>query len=248
MGWFGKLSFGTVGLLFAGPLGAIAGAALGHHLIDKDDNYQGDSGGFRPVEQAQAAYFISLFSVLGKLAKVDGVVNNEEIAVVEGFISMLRIPEDEKQFAKRIFIEARDSQYSIDDFAEQLYRMNRHQPIILISFMDLLFKMAAADGKLHENEDAALSRIRNIFCISEQQFNDIKTRYFKDTDKYYKILCCTPANSDQEIKSSYKRLIKDFHPDAVISKGLPEEFVQFATGRFREIQDAYEKIRKERAF
>ena len=34
MGWFGKLTFGTLGMLFAGPLGAIAGAALGHHLID----------------------------------------------------------------------------------------------------------------------------------------------------------------------------------------------------------------------
>jgi len=248
MGWFGKLTFGTVGLLFGGPLGAIAGAALGHHLVDKDGNHQTYDRAFIPVEQAQAAYFISMFSILGKLAKADGVVNSEEIAVVEGFLSTLRIPEQEKQFAKRIFNEAKDSQYSIDDFAEQLYRMNCNRPIILLSFMDLLFKMAAADGKLHQNEEAALIRIRDIFRISEQQFNNIKAGYFKDTDRYYKILNCTPGNSDQEIKATYKKLVKDFHPDTVISKGLPEEFVQFATGRFQEIQDAYEKIRKERSF
>ena len=35
MGWFGKLTLGTLGLIFGGPLGAIAGAALGHVLIDK---------------------------------------------------------------------------------------------------------------------------------------------------------------------------------------------------------------------
>ncbi len=67
-------------------------------------------------------------------------------------------------------------------------------------------------------------------------------------DKYYKILHSTSASSDQEIKSSYKKLVKDFHPDTIVSKGLPEEFTDFATKRFREIHEAYEKIKKERNF
>jgi DnaJ like chaperone protein len=247
MGWFGKLRFGTAGFLFGGPLGAIAGAALGHHLVDRDDRQTYEEE-IRSVEQAQAAYFISMFSILGKLAKVDGAINGEEIAVVENFISTLRIPEQEKQFARRILNEAKDSPYSIADFAEQLYRMNSRQSTVLLSFMDLLFKLAAADGGLHQNEEAALLRIRDVFHISEQQFNNIKARYFKDTDRYYRILNCSQQNSDQEIKASYKKLVKDFHPDTVISKGLPEEFVQFATVRFQEIQDAYENVRKERSF
>lgn len=250
MGWFGKLTFGTAGFLFGGPLGAIAGAALGHHLVDKENNYNRLTyeEDIRQVERAQAAYFISMFSILGKLAKADGAINREEIAVVDNFIKTLRIPEQEKQFARSIFNEAKDSRYSIVDFAEQLYRMNSRQPTVLLSFMDLLFKLAAADGRLHQNEETELIKIRNVFRISERQFNNIKACYFKDTDRYYKILNCTPANSDQEIKAAYKRLVKDFHPDTVISKGLPEEFVQFATGRFQEIQDAYENIRKERSF
>jgi DnaJ like chaperone protein len=44
------------------------------------------------------------------------------------------------------------------------------------------------------------------------------------------------------------KLVKDFHPDTIVSKGLPEEFTDFATKRFREIQEAYEKIRQERNF
>jgi DnaJ like chaperone protein len=250
MGWFGKLTFGTVGLFFAGPLGAIAGAALGHQLVDKENEYRGNEDTFRPVEQTQAAYFVCMFSILGKLAKADGIVNNEELNVVEGFLATLQVPEQEKQFARRIFNEAMASPYSIDDFADQLYRMNSNsrRPVILLSFMDLLFKMAAADGSMHKNEEAALLRIRDIFHISEQQFNNIRAVYFKDTDRFYKILNCEPSSSDQEIKSNYKKLVKDFHPDSVISKGLPEEFVQFATGRFQEIQGAYEKIRKERSF
>ena len=51
-----------------------------------------------------------------------------------------------------------------------------------------------------------------------------------------------------KIKKSYKKLAKEFHPDTIISKGLPDEFIDFATKRFQEIQEAYEQIRKVRGF
>ena len=105
MGWFGKITFGSLGLFLGGPLGAIAGAALGHHLVDKK-NYdinnrfqKGQPSPFGQREQVQAAYFVSMFSILGKLSKIDGVVTKKEINVVESFINSLPISEGEKQFA-----------------------------------------------------------------------------------------------------------------------------------------------------
>jgi DnaJ like chaperone protein len=248
MGWFGKLTFGTMGYFFGGALGAIAGAAMGHHLVDKDENLTDSSIPMKRAEQSQAAYFVSMFSILGKLAKVDGAFTTAEIKFIEEFLGSLNIPEQEKQFAKQIFIEAKRSPYSIDDFARQMYQINMRQPTILLSFMDLLFKLVAVDGDLHPAEEAALIRIKEIFQISDQQFNNLKQVYFKDVDRYYKILNCSSESSSEEIKANYKKLVKDFHPDTIISKGLPEEFVQFATKRFQEIQEAYEKIRQERAF
>ncbi len=255
MGWFGKLTFGSLGLFLGGPLGAIAGAALGHHLVDRKESlsnhtFQNRQG--RPSlgtrEQAQAAYFVSMFSILGKLAKIDGIVSKDEIAVVESFINNLPVSEEEKQFAKQVFNEAKDSGFSIEDFALQLYRFLKGQPAVLLSFFDILFQVAAADGKFHSSEEDALARIKNIFQISDLQYANIKAHYFKDLDRHYKCLNSTPENSDQEIKSSYKKLVKEFHPDTIVSKGLPEEFIEFATKRFREIQEAYEKIRAERNF
>ena len=141
MGWFGKLTFGSLGLLIGGPLGAIAGAALGHHLVDKKGDfvnrsiYTNQEPALGHVEQAQAAYFISIFSILSKLAKIDGVVTRDEIAVVEKFIGNLTMGEGEKQFAKQVFSEAKNSAYSIDDFAMQLYQINKQQPAVLLSFL-----------------------------------------------------------------------------------------------------------------
>jgi len=254
MGWFGKLTFGSLGLFLGGPLGAIAGAALGHHLVDKKENHttqriQNRHGQFLGQrEQAQAAYFVSMFSILGKLAKIDGIVTSDEITVVRNFITSLPISGAEKEFAKQVFNEAKESGFSIEDFANQLYRILSGQPAVLLSFFDILFQVAAADSEFHLNEEAALKKIKDIFQISDFQYDNIKSRYFKDLNKYYKFLNCTPENTDQEIKSSYKKLVKEFHPDTIVSKGLPEEFVDFATKRFREIQEAYEKIRQERNF
>ncbi|MDY7036739.1 MAG: molecular chaperone DjlA, partial [Thermodesulfobacteriota bacterium] len=91
MGWYGKLAFGSLGLFLGGPIGAIAGAALGHHLVDKKENFSNRAiyTTREPIpehkEQTQAAHFISLFSILGKLAKIDGIVTRSEILVVEEF-------------------------------------------------------------------------------------------------------------------------------------------------------------------
>jgi DnaJ like chaperone protein len=117
-----------------------------------------------------------------------------------------------------------------------------------MSFFDLLLQIAAADGKLHPAEETALKRIKGIFQISDHQFDNMKAVYFKELDRYYKTLNCTPQSSNEEIKSNYKKLVKDFHPDRIISKGLPEEFIDFATKRFREIQEAYDTIKQERNF
>jgi len=129
-----------------------------------------------------------------------------------------------------------------------LYQTTKRQPAVLMSFFDLLLQIAAADGKLHPAEETALKRIKGIFQISDHQFDNMKAVYFKELDRYYKTLNCSPQSSNEEIKSNYKKLVKDFHPDKIISKGLPEEFIDFATKRFREIQEAYDKIKQERNF
>ena len=128
MGWYGKLTFGALGLFLGGPLGAIAGAALGHHLIDKKGDYINrlDYTRQEPIleyrEQTQATHFISLFSILGKLAKIDGVVAKSEITVVENFINNLNMAEGEKQFAKQIFNVPRVVCRIYDPLRQELYQ------------------------------------------------------------------------------------------------------------------------------
>ena len=69
MGWFGKIAGGAVGLLIGGPLGAILGAVLGHAIFDKRQAGLKEYRPFTKQDETQAVYFLSLFSILGKISK-----------------------------------------------------------------------------------------------------------------------------------------------------------------------------------
>ena len=88
--------------------------------------------------------------------------------------------------------------------------------------------------------------LKTDFHFSDSQYHAIKSRYIAAADRYYKILGCTKNDTDDQIKSKYRALVKEYHPDKIASKGLPEEFTRLAEEKFREIQEAFDGIRKER--
>jgi DnaJ like chaperone protein len=254
MGIGGKFWGGLIGLIQGGPLGAVIGAVLGHALFD------GEEKGHSPSQAAQReavklAYFTALFSMLAKLAKADGHIHPREAELVSKFIKMNNFDDEAKAFAKRVFNEAKHQSVTFDDFARDFYRLTGNQPMLHNSILAMLCQVAAADGVLHPAEKRCLESAAQIFRVSPAAFKAIMAQYFgkaattsAQLDRSYKILNCSENSSVDEIKKSYKRLVKEFHPDTLVSKGLPEELMTQAAERFREVQEAYEQVRKKRGF
>ena len=262
MGWYGKLIGGAIGFTFlGGPFGAILGAAIGHSF-DKRADGQGSygrgaysqtgpasGGGFTATDQAQMTFFIATFSMLGKLAKADGHVTQDELNTIDRFMtSTLRLGSQEKNFAMRIVNTAANSSESFEKFAHQFYSAFRGQPQLINTMMDILLQVSIADKVLSPEEEKLINQAASIFNISSTSLDNMKGRYFGSTDKYYSVLGCRRTDSTETIKSTYKKLVKEYHPDIIASKGLPEEFTKFASEKFREINSAYEKIREQRNF
>ena len=63
---------------------------------------------------------------------------------------------------------------------------------------------------------------------------------------FYDILGVAKDSDEATIKKAYRKAVRDFHPDTIVSKGLPEEFTKFAEEKFKEIQVAYEAISRKR--
>jgi len=61
------------------------------------------------------------------------------------------------------------------------------------------------------------------------------------------VLGITPDATDDEIKAAHRSLVLENHPDRLIAKGMPEEFVNVANERLAKINAAHDRIRQMRA-
>jgi DnaJ like chaperone protein len=248
VGFLGKLIGGTIGFAMAGPLGAIAGAALGHAFDTGGQTYY-TTGQTRlsAGEEAQFTFFVAAFSMLAKLVNADGRVSKEEIDAVENFmVHDLNLNSESKRLATNIFHTAIDSPDNFNAFANQFYSQFRSQYQMLDLMIDILLRVSMADGTLSPGEEKLILSAVRIFNFNDEKYRKLKSKYIKEIDRYYAILGCDKNDSDEDIKKQYRKLVSDYHPDKIASKGLPEEFTKFANDKFREIQEAYEVVKKEK--
>jgi len=248
MGIIGKIVGGTIGFALGGPLGAVAGAVFGH-AFDSDNMALEETARPKPskLEETQLAFFVGTFSMLAKLAKADGRVGQEEIDTIESFaVNDLGLSPSSREVAFNIFRAALNSPASFEEFAIQFYGHFSHQPQMIEMMVDILLRVAVADGSIHLAEETLILSAVRIFHFDQNRLDQLKSRYVVSSEKYYAVLGCSRQDSDETIKSRYRQLVRTYHPDTISGKGLPDEFTQLAQDKFREIQEAYEAIKKER--
>lgn len=244
MSWVGKIFGGGIGFVLGGPIGAVLGAVIGHQAFDS-----GGSGfSFSALETRQGVYFTAVFSMLGKLAKADGVVTQDEINIVERVMQdNFRLPPAQRQFAIKIFNAAKDSPDRFEDYAEQLYQHFSDSPEVLVTVIDLLMVVAHADGKVSREEEQLIQAAAKIFKV-EEALGQARSRFGgvpDDIGRYYEILGCKRGDDLATVKRKYRKLAMEHHPDRIQAKGVPPELAAAAEEKFKEIQNAYDLIEKD---
>lgn len=255
MGWFGKMIGAAIGFVWGGPIGAMIGAAIGHQFDRSDTSFSWHTSTTEwndwenTRNEANIAFFVSVFSMLAKMAKADGKVSQAEINSVEAFMrNQLNLDAQGRSFAINIFRSALNSPEPFESFARQFYYRFQYDPELLDMMVDMLLRVGYADGEMTGMEEELAYTAARIFGISSSSFEFMKSRYAKLTSRAYSVLGVDENASEAEIKSRYRKLVHEFHPDKLASKGVPDEFSKYARDRFGEIQNAYEEIRKERGF
>ena len=231
---------GMIGFTIGGPIGGILGAIIGSKLGDKEKA--------RPSinQKNQAAFFTALFACFAKIAKADGKVTREEVDTVDHFIKeRFNFPPDQRAFAIQVFNHAKDDNNSFRDYASQLSSLLSNNPSALVMFYELLFELSMADGYLDPTEEKILSEAIPIFGLDPDLFKLNKRKFGADISDAFAVLGVTKDMSYKEIKTAYQRKRKEFHPDTLLSKGLPEELLEKAKDKFIEIQSAFEEIEKQ---
>jgi len=233
MSIWGKISGAAAGFLIGGgPVGAMAGALAGHLLFDRDP-------------PPDVAFTLAIVALSGKMAKADGVISDREIEI---FRKVFAVPPGEETNVKRIFELARRDVAGFEIYATKIARLFRGNPALLEDVLDGLFEIAKADGVLHPAENRFLEKVADIFGFAPNEFRRIRASHFGiDSADPYGVLGVSYDASEEEIRRTYLRLVRENHPDSLMGRGVPAEFLTLATEKLAAINAAYEKICEERA-
>jgi len=265
MSWWGKIIGGTFGFMLGGPLGAMLGASVGHNF---DRGLQsgpfGSAHGSGPnQERIQSAFFTAVFSVMGHVAKADGRVSADEIAMARSVMQQMSLDHNQIRVAMDLFNQGKHGDFELDPVIEQFKRECHRRRTLMQVFLEILLHAAYADGVLHSREEALLKDICAKLGFSNDHFQQLEAmvrsqRFFTDGSQAgrpptaelladaYTLLGVQPGDDDAEIKKAYRRMMSQHHPDKLMSKGLPEEMVKLATEKTQEIKAAYDLIKNNR--
>jgi DnaJ like chaperone protein len=264
MSWWGKVLGGTFGFIMGGPLGAVLGAALGHSF-DKgmaglaDAEWQAAPGA---QQRTQLAFFTATFSVMGRLAKADGRVSEDEIAFAKAVMAQMMFSAEQKKLAIELFSQGKQPDFDLEGVLQQFRRECHRRHTLMQMFLEIQLQAAYADGTLHPAERELLLHVFDILGFSRHEFDhlDAMVRAARSgggyaprgeapgptLDEDYAVLDVKKSAGDAEVKKAYRRLMSQHHPDKLVAKGLPEEMIKLANEKTQQIRKAYERIKDSR--
>jgi len=197
-----------------------------------------------PEVRKQVGFSVAMIALSAKMAKADGIVTVDE---VEAFQRLFAIPERERKNVAKLYNLAKKDVSGYHAYAKQVKNLFPDHDVIYQDVMDGLFHIAKADGLIHENEMLFMDDVAGIFDLTDREYDQIKMRHVaNDNLDPYLILDADPNWDYRKLKNHYIDLVKQNHPDKLVARGVPEEFVAIANDRLSSINTAWELIEAKR--
>ena len=234
----GLIGAGIGFIIGGGPIGAIIGYALGT-IFGK--SYTKEDVKFMGENPRQQDFSASLLVLSAAVMKADGTVKKSELDYVKRFFLQNFGQEQAEKYILTLR-EVLKQDINLAEVSQQIGRyMNYSSKLQLLHY---LFGIASADGQVHENEVDVIETISRYMGINTSDFESIKAMFVKKVDDAYTILGIDSSATDDEVKKAYREMAKKNHPDKVAYLG--EDVRKAAEKKFQEINDAYDKIKKQR--
>lgn len=256
---FGKILGAIIGFIFLRSIGgAVIGALAGHFFIDKavrrsssgsSQSFftRGFAFGSNSMFGRQDLFFQVFFNLMGKLAKIDGSISQEEHIYISNLLDNMKLQGPARNMAQQFFNDGQNNPNSYKEATHQFYQITAEQPQLRTQLLYQLVGLASADKVITDSEKKFLQEVASILKISETELNNHIKSFGVEDNQAYHILGVSSSASDEEVKAAYKQALKEYHPDVLKSKGLPPSMLEFAQKRFYDIQNSWEQIRKARS-
>ena len=234
-GGYGTGGYGTGG--YGGYTGRTGGS-----YQQQTGGYRTSTGGRYTADEQRNSFFVSLLVLSSAVMKADGQVHQSERDCAREFIRR-NFGDSVVDEAMRMLDGFNRQQVNIYSVGPQIAdNMNYSQRLQLFHY---LVQIATADGTFSKSEKSVLEAIGAVIRLNNTDINSVIAMFYKETDESaYAVLGISPSATDDEVKSAYRRMAMKNHPDKVATLG--PEVQKAAEEKFRQIQDAYETIKRQR--
>ena len=237
-----KWVLAVLGYVVYGIRGAILGFFIGS-ILDSFTSSKSRFTVFQGEKKVSPGDFeLHLLSLSALVIKADGTVSQSELDYVRSYF-VQAYGKERANAVFRTFNEViKNRELSEARIAEFLVPRTRYEARLQITHF--LFSIANADGAVSAAEARKIQEIARHLRIAAKDFESIKAMFFKSTDDAYKILEIEKTATNEEVKKAYRTMAKKYHPDKL--QHMDEAYRVGAQAKFRKVQEAYEKIQKER--
>ncbi len=241
--WIGAV----LGWVFTGhPIGALIGFAIGA-IYDNTRvvRYDGGSGipYGSPYHSRPQTFTHSLLVLSAAVMRADESVKKAELDYVKRFFIKQFGVEETKEHM-RTLRELMEQEIPLQEVCQRI-RASIQYPSRL-QLLHYLYGIAKADGRVERSEVGVIEQIASYLGIGQKDMESIRAMFYEDTESAFKVLEVDPNATNEEIKKAYRKMAVKYHPDKVSHEG--ESVAKAAKEKFQKVQEAYEKIRKERGF
>lgn len=238
MGGFGKWLGGGLGFVMGGPIGGLLGFLVGS-LVDSSS--EPVAAGRSSSTTTPGAFGVSLLVLIAAVMKADGKVVRSELDYVKQFF-VRQFGRESANEALQMLRDLLKKEIPLNDVCQQINRSMDYSS--RLQLIHLLFGVSLADGTPNQPEIAIIEKISGLLGLSSGDFVSIKNMFVPETDSSYKILEIERTATNEEVKKAYRRMAMKYHPDKVSHLG--EDYKKSADEKFRKVNEAYEKIKRER--
>jgi DnaJ like chaperone protein len=260
MVWQGKALGTLVGVVAAGPMGAVFGMFIGHLFdVELQSRRQPVTSGAVGTVGVQEAFFRATFQVMGHVAKADGRVTEDKIRAARAIMGELRLGEREVGMAIELFTAGKAKDYPLDKTLQRLQQLCRERPDLCRMFVQIQLQAALWGGSLNAAARQTIARVCGALDVSsyelvqmeallrmQQSARQTQSAKVDRLAEAYAVLGVMRQAEDADVVIAYRRLMNQNHPDKLHAKGLPESMMKMAEEKTRQIRAAYEVIRESR--
>lgn len=194
-----------------------------------------------------------LVNILIRIAQADGVVTKAELGPIENFFrDHLRYNQSQMYWVRDLIQDALASQASLEAMLAEFKGHFAYEPRLIL--LELIYQVLYTNAQVSPQELAMVQTIADFLGIAAHDHHAIRSKYVsgsrgrafsgqgRSEAQYYEILGLEPGASLAEIKSAYRKLSMQYHPDKVAHLG--EEFRHVAEEKMKELNQAYQHLKK----